>query len=140
VLKVGVEEYRKVANNVIIIKRIWKSNEKIKISFDIPLKEISGGKSYPGKTAIQRGPQILALDESLNQNLIISGSNELKQNLWNYNPNGKNSSELLPKQWIGKQAYTYMMDHNNQLVLVPFADAGQTGASLKVWLPLKPHE
>jgi hypothetical protein len=32
-----------------------------------------------------------------------------------------------------------MMDHNNQLVLVPFADAGQTGASLKVWMPLKPH-
>ncbi len=140
VLKIGAEEFKKVSNNFIVIKRIWKSGEKIKISFDIPLQEITGGNSYPGKTAFQRGPQILALDESLNQSLINSGSNELKQSLWNYNPAGKNCSALLPKQWIGKQAYSYLLDHKNQLVLVPFADAGQTGASLKVWMPIKPIE
>jgi DUF1680 family protein len=140
VIKVGDEEFRKLTNNFIIIKRTWNSGEKIKISFDIPLKEIAGGNSYPGKTAFQRGPQILALDESLNQNLIHSSSKELKQSLWNYNPDGKNCSELLPKQWIGKQAYSYLLDHKNQLILVPFADAGQTGASLKVWMPIKPIE
>ncbi len=140
VIKVGAEEFKKSTNNFIIIKRIWTSGEKIKISFDIPLKEIAGGNSYPGKTAFQRGPQILAMDESLNQNLINAGSNDLKKSLWTYNPDGKNCSELLPKQWIGKQAYSYMLDHKNQIVLVPFADAGQTGASLKVWMPLKPNE
>jgi DUF1680 family protein len=139
-IKVGAEEFRKVTNNLIIIKKTWTSGEKIKISFDIPLKEISGGNSYPGKTAFQRGPQILALDESFNQNLIKSDSIELKQSLWAFNPDGKNCSELLPKQWIGKQAYSYLLDHKNQLVLVPFADAGQTGTSLKVWMPLKPNE
>jgi hypothetical protein len=51
------------------------------------------------------------------------------------------SGILLPQNWIGKQAYTVtVLDEKNNtlkqsLVLVPFADASQTEAGMKVWLP-----
>jgi DUF1680 family protein len=140
VIKVGSQEYKKVENNCVTIKRTWTTGEKLTINFDIPLKEIQGGKSYPGKTAFQRGPQILAFDESLNNDLINSNSKEMQNSLWTFKPNGTSCSELLPKQWIGKQAYSFMLTNKSKLVLVPFADASQTGASMKVWMPLKPIE
>ena len=50
--------------------------------------------------------------------------------------------DLLPEQWIGKQAYSVTItdsksiDEKEQLTLVPFADASQTGGAIKVWMPL----
>ena len=50
--------------------------------------------------------------------------------------------DLLPEQWIGKQAYSVTItdskrfNEKEQLTLVPFADASQTGGSIKVWMPL----
>jgi hypothetical protein len=140
VIKVGVEEYKKVENNCVTIKRVWTSGEKMTINFDIPLNEISGGKSYAGKTAFQRGPQVLTLDESLNQELLKANAKELGNAIWSFKPIETSCPELLPKQWIGKQAYSLMLSSGKKLILVPFADASQTGASIKVWMPLKPIE
>jgi DUF1680 family protein len=140
VIKLGSKEYKKVENNCVTIKRIWNDGEKLTIKFDIGLEEIKGGKSYSGKIALQRGPQVLALDQSLNQNIVNSSTDTTKNRVWAFNPNAKSSSELLPKQWIGRQAYSFTLSNKNKLVLVPFADASQTGAEIKVWMPLKPIE
>jgi len=54
----------------------------------------------------------------------------------------KSNPALLPVQWIGKQAYSASTidndksDVKHKIILVPFADAGQTGGSIKVWMPL----
>jgi hypothetical protein len=44
----------------------------------------------------------------------------------------------LPQQWIGKQAYAVKIvdREKNAIVMVPFADAGQTGGDIKVWIPM----
>jgi hypothetical protein len=52
------------------------------------------------------------------------------------------NAAILPKQWIGKQAYSIHIlgDKKNkttqELIVVPYADASQTGGRVKVWLPV----
>jgi hypothetical protein len=47
-------------------------------------------------------------------------------------------AKLLPPDWFGKQAYSVrILNSNEKIVLVPFAEASQTGGDMKVWLPLQ---
>ncbi len=136
---VGNEEYKGTTNQYLTIKRKWKSGNKIKISFKMPIQTISGGKSYPDQIAFQRGPQVLAFDNTLNTALTLEESN---QNLLVEMPGITTNTAVLPKQWIGKQAYSIniMGKEKNkttqELIVVPYADASQTGGLVKVWLPV----
>ncbi len=140
VVQVGSEKYNQAANSCVTIKRIWTPGEKVSIKFNIGIQEIPGGKNYLGKIAFQRGPQVLAFDEALNPDLVKSGFTKNEGIGMTFKSGIKSCAELLPKEWIGKQAYSYMLTNKNKLVLVPYADASQTGASIKVWMPLKPTE
>lgn len=142
VATIGNKTYKGIANQYLNINRLWKSGDKIKVSFKIPVQQIAGGKSYPGQLAFQRGPQVLAFDESLNNVVLKNAPLITEQKLLAEMPGGKSEAGVLPKQWIGKQAYKInivAVDKNaakQQLVLVPFADASQTGGDVKVWMPL----
>jgi uncharacterized protein len=132
---VGNEKYKGTSNAFLNINRKWKSGEKIKISFTMPFQTITGGKSYPNQMAFQRGPQILAFDAALNNELF---DKTLSVNM----PESINKATLLPTNWIGKQAYSVKIvdaknsDAKQSLIIVPYADASQTGGSVKVWMPL----
>jgi len=134
---IGKKEYRGIANHYLKIDRVWTSGDKIKVSFDMPIQILSGGKSYPNQIAFQRGPQVLAFDSSLNTGVDIN-TNPL---LPTENLVVKTVFDVLPTQWIGKQTYTVNMidkngnDSEQQLILVPYADASQTGGEVNVWLP-----
>jgi DUF1680 family protein len=134
----GGKIYKGIPNQFIVIAKNWKPGEKVMISFDMPVKTIAGGKSYPNQVAFQRGPQILALDGSLNSyntNEFIINSNE---GISIGNTNLANESKLLPTNWIGKQAYSIgLMNKNEKIILVPFAEASQTEGDMRVWLPLQ---
>jgi hypothetical protein len=136
--KVGDKEYKGTANSYLIIERVWKSGEKIKIYFKISIQIITGGKSYPGQIAFKRGPQVLAFDDSLNTEFLKKYSLGSEQKLLVEMPEGKGNADLLPNQWIGKQAYAVKIvdGEKNAFVMVPFADASQTGGAIKVWMPL----
>lgn len=137
VAKVGNVSYKGNPNEFVTIKRVWKTGDKISVSFDMPVQQIPGGKSYPNQIAFQRGPQVLAVDKSLNTekafDLIANSAESI--------PVGKlavtDESKILPKNWIGKQAYSVdMLNKNGKLYLVPFAEASQTDGDMRVWLPL----
>jgi hypothetical protein len=134
--------YQGITNQNLVIDRFWKPGEKIKISFEIPVQILDGGNSYPGMTAFRRGPQVLALDSSLNGDVLKQYPMITPGKLAVGNLSGKTNPLLLPNKWIGKQAYTVTirdeknMDQKRQLILVPFADASQTEADMKVWLPV----
>lgn len=142
IASVGGKTYKGTANESLVINRAWKAGEKINISFQMPVKILAGGKSYPGQVAFQRGPQVLALDSLLNVDVLkyypLTPDQKLSVGL----PAEKTNSVLLPVQWIGKQAYPVNITDRKdnatkpQLVLVPFADASQTEGAMKVWLPL----
>ena len=142
IAEVDGKVYKGTSDQYLVINRIWKPGEKIKVSFKIPIQILNGGKSYPGQIAFQRGPQVLAFDNSLNIELPKNYQFESIQKLYVEKPGSKNEADALPGQWIGKQAYTVNILDNKkkevkqQLTLVPFADASQTGGAIKVWMPL----
>ena len=133
--EVDGQQFKGTANQYLSINREWKSGDQIKVTFEMPVQILSGGKSYPGQLAFQRGPQVLAFDDSLNPGIKI----EPDQKLSVEKPESKSFEGVLPRQWIGKQAYSLNESDKTkqQLVLVPFADASQTGGAVKVWLPLR---
>jgi DUF1680 family protein len=140
--EVDGKKYEGTSMQYLVIKRVWKSGEKINISFKTPVQIVTGGKSYPGQIAFQRGPQVLAFDNSLNGDFIKNYQFGSGQKLSVKEPSNKSDAALLPAGWIGKQAYKVNIPGNNsnektgQLVMVPFADASQTGGRIKVWMPL----
>lgn len=133
--------YAGTASENLVINRAWKAGEKIRVSFQMPVQVLAGGKSYPGQVALQRGPQVLALDSSLNTEALKNYQLKPDQKISLGSLAANNAGVLLPQNWIGKQAYTVTIldDKNNTLkqplVLVPFADASQTEGVMKVWLP-----
>ena len=131
-----------ISSQSIKVERVWKANDKVIVRFDMPLQVIKGGSSYPGFIAFKRGPQVLAFDASLNTGLLKESRLESEQKFLVGKPEYKSNADLLPKQWIGKQAYTVnIIDRKKnaakqQLIMVPFADASQTGGAIKVWMQL----
>jgi uncharacterized protein len=142
VANVNGKVYKGIINQTLTIKRDWKSGDKVKVSFQMPVQIMAGGKSYPGQIAFQRGPQILALDSMLNIEVMKKVRLSSDQKLAVENLSGKSDATLLPTEWIGKQAYPIDIINKNsavkkqQLILVPFADASQTGGTIKVWMSL----
>jgi DUF1680 family protein len=128
----GVEQA--TASDEVAISRVWHDNDKIEVRFDMPVQVINGGPSYPGRIAFKRGPQVLAVDSALN-----AGREKALPVYFGGNTNYTlaDAGSLLPKYWVGRQAYTITTggDKTKQLVLVPFADAGQGTSPLQVWVP-----
>ncbi len=129
--------YRGKPGSYLVIKRLWNDGDAIDLSCKIPLQMISGGRSYPGQTAFQRGPQVLALDSGLSS--LASGS-RLPASL-SGQANHDSSMVDLPANWIGHQVYGIALPDPHDpaafrpLLLVPFADAGQRGDGVRVWIP-----
>jgi uncharacterized protein len=131
---VNGKKYSTPSVGYLTISRLWKPGETIIIDFDIPVKIIQGGHNYKDFIAFQRGPQILSADSSLNRTnplTIIPKQLQLPKIILSEN------SSVLPDGWIGSQAYSFAEGNGSNLVLVPFADAGQTGSKTQVWIPLQ---
>ncbi|HTB24976.1 MAG TPA: beta-L-arabinofuranosidase domain-containing protein [Puia sp.] len=128
------KKYSTADNGYLTIEKLWEPGEKIIIDFDIPVKIIQGGHNYKDFIAFQRGPQILSADSSLNHAYPLSISEKQLQN-----PKIKLNEDpaALTAGWIGNQAYSFTVSNGSKLVLVPFADAGQSGSKTQVWIPLR---
>jgi uncharacterized protein len=131
---VNGKKYSTPSVGYLTISRLWKPGETIIIDFDIPVKIIHGGHNYKDFIAFQRGPQILSADSSLNRTnplSIIPKQLQLPKIILS------ETSSVLPDGWIGSQAYSFAEGNGSNLVLVPFADAGQTGSKTQVWISLR---
>jgi DUF1680 family protein len=118
----------------ISINRLWTKGDRINVSFTMPVKVFGGGTSYPGSVAVQRGPQILVYDKSLNT--VASEDFTVQANAIKL----KQAKGILPPRWVGTQAYHLDADVNGkteQVVLVPYADASQTGGVVITWMKRK---
>ena len=83
----------------------------------------------------KKGPQVLAFDDKVNS----WKTNETKKNGFDMieaQPDWSNHAELLPKEWFGKQVYKINDREGNDILLVPYAEAGQKEGNVSVWLPL----
>jgi DUF1680 family protein len=120
-------------NGTVVLSRIWNKGDKIDINFIMPFIVLNGGISYPGSVAFQRGPQVFVVDRTLNADLpedftVEAGSTPL----------GIKKS-MLPSKWIGNQAYQLRAEaagKSRNIVLVPYADASQTGGAVRTWIKM----
>ena len=128
----GVEQ-KTTDKDLISLKRTWKKGDKINVSFTMPVKILDGNVSYPNAIAVQRGPQVLVFDKKLNtalaENVQIPTGFQLQD-----------AVNILPKNWVGTQAYQLQTDVSGKvenIILVPYADASQTGGAVTTWLKKK---
>ncbi|MGJ1405210.1 MULTISPECIES: beta-L-arabinofuranosidase domain-containing protein [Sphingobacterium] len=134
---VNGKSYKSGPDHFLKIERQWKDKDKIVVSFDIETEIINGGKTYPNSFTLKRGPQIFALDQSLNPQLQLDKTKfvyPLQDNI-----KLTDAQDKLPKGWVGTLAYATEIktaDNGQQsLVFVPYADASQTGGFSTLWVP-----
>jgi len=131
VAKVGNSTYPG-KGSVLSIERKWNAGDKVSITFEMPLKVIPGGISYPNAIAIKRGPQVLAIDQGLNKQIA-----SLNNVVFTTNSPATDASAGLPADWDWKEAFYLDMKVNNipeKVVMVPFSEAGQKTANIEVWI------
>ncbi|PZP41124.1 MAG: hypothetical protein DI598_18610 [Pseudopedobacter saltans] len=123
-------------NQLSVVERKWKSGDIVEVFFDIPILRVDGKSSYTGYFALKRGPQMLALDYSLNRNIDLKNAKWSLTKMEDYKV--VNHKKNLPSQWIGNQLYNISLQDSNgtsqQLALVPYADASQTGGFTDLWI------
>ncbi len=121
-------------NETVNLNRRWIKGDKISVNFTMPVKVLDGGISYTDAIAFQRGPQILVVDNKLNPSL----SEEFRVSATDVQL--QEAKSVLPEKWVGSQAYQIKADINGKtgnVVLVPYADASQTGGEVTTWIKKK---
>ena len=126
------KNYNCKTREYLTINQDWDKKSEIQVSFDLNQQILDGGNSYPDYEAIKISPQILAFDLALNPDIkevdkITMGAPKLI----------RLSRSLLPDGWIGSQLFLTKAFYKGKpidLKLVPFADAGQTGGEVRVWI------
>ena len=130
---VGGLSYEGKKGEMLTIRREWRTGESVRVSFEMPVEVLPGGRSYPNAVALQRGPQVLAIDKGLNADIdtgtIIryAGGSDLVD-----------ASAVLPADWGWKEAFyvgAKVGDVEKRVVVVPFAEAGQKTSEVEVWIP-----
>ena len=130
---------------LIELRQTWKGGESIVLDMDMTVQILPGGPSYPDCVAVQRGPQVLALDAAVNptgQNLELTAlastdpqALSLKSLSSSDLPANGSANELFETQGlVGGQK-----SEPRAIRLVPFADASQSGTPFRVWL-LRPDK
>jgi uncharacterized protein len=114
------------------IERNWKAGDRVKILFDMPPLVLPGGPTYPNVVAIQRGPQVLAIDKGLNAGIdSLVGVGYVK------GLKLADAGAVLPADWGWKEAFYLEANVDSgptRIVLVPFAEAGQKMGAVEVWI------
>ncbi len=62
-------EYRGKPGEYLAITRRWGKGHKVNVRMDMTVRTHDGGLSYPDSVAFQRGPQVMAVDRSVNPNI-----------------------------------------------------------------------
>jgi DUF1680 family protein len=107
VAQAGGRSYTGKPGGWLAIERDWEPGAVVRIDMDLPIFTVAQGPAQGPLIAIQRGPQVLALDTSLA------------------------GSDALPDGWFGRQSYDVSGRQGTsvrRMRLVPIAEAGQTKA------------
>jgi uncharacterized protein len=123
VATVGENRYAGKPGQFLKIDREWKSGDKVAIAMDMTVQVLTGGKSYPGYVAMQRGPQVLALEAGANPGLKLDEAAAPAR-----------PGLVKTRDWDDGPAWSIKAASGAPLVLVPFADARE----MRVWLRAAP--
>ena len=128
------------ADGYLAIQRLWRDQDKIQLHFKMKPRILIGDHKNEGKLAVLYGPLVLAADAAASGEpakkapaFSIPGSDPNKLRI---------TAEAAPDKidpWPGARVFRMADDGTNlAMCLVPFADAGASGADYQVWLPYGP--
>ncbi len=128
---------KKNGDGYVALNRRWTSGDRIDLRLIMEPRIIVGDHKNEGKFAIQYGPLVLAADadsSNISSNALeefrISELNPRKLRIVTEPATGKF------KTWPSAHLFRVVSDNGElPISLVPFADAGSTGAEYEVWLP-----
>lgn len=130
------------ADGYAALRRTWKPGDRIDLALKLEPRVIVGDHSNAGKAAVMYGPLVLAADAAL----LPAPAQGLKAiRLAGTDPAGLGFTPEPAagafRTWPGAQVFrvaaTTRTGQAQEIRLVPFADAGATGSTYKVWLPLQ---
>jgi len=128
---------KKNRDGYVALHRRWATGDSIALHLKMEPRIVVGDHKNDGKLAILYGPLVLAVDadaSNISSNALeefrISASNPRTLRI---------VAEPAPekfKTWSGARSFRIVTDSGELPIrLVPFADAGSTGAEYEVWLP-----
>ncbi len=131
-----------VRDGYIEVDRTWRDGDTVEVTLDLAPRVVSGAPTYPDRVAVLRGPQLLVADEMLNPGAQPYMSDVWQAGIASTQVTLRDRSTALPGSWKGTQAYAVDAYVGNaalgrspaELILVPIADAGQTGGEYRTWL------
>lgn len=133
---VGKDSFEGTPGEFLKITRKWKSKETVEISMDRPIRVLAGGESYPNHMALKFGNLVLAVDGAVNS---IHDLEEVRFDS-SVEPDIRVSEAKMPEGWVGNLAYesnAVVTKSGKPVILVPYADASQTGGDIRVWIKQK---
>ena len=138
-VQAGGRAWTGVRDGYVEVDRTWRDGDTVNVRLDLTPTVVSGGPTYPDRVAVVRGPQLLVADETLNPGAQPYMSDVWQAGLRSTSVSLHDRSSALPKRWHGTQAYGVDGYVGNsalgrspvELVLVPIADAGQTGGEYR---------
>ncbi|MEI8039947.1 MAG: beta-L-arabinofuranosidase domain-containing protein [Verrucomicrobiota bacterium] len=130
------------------ISRKWDRGDRIELQLKLEPRVVVGDHKNQGKVAVLYGPLVLAADAALlgDQDGRLAAVSAAGNSLDKLGVAPEPAPELV-RSWAGarvfrvnaiarKPAGNLQAGAPFQVRLIPFADAGGTGSSYKVWLPL----
>ena len=129
------------ADSYMALHRKWKSSEVVELNLKLAPRIVVGAHLNQGKAAVCYGPLVLAADEALlpaNQKLSTLALPKADLAALAVTPAAAPAEQ---QTWPGAKIFkmnatTRRGGESFTASLIPFADAGATLASYKVWLPI----
>ena len=125
------------------ITRTWSPGDRVRLELAMPGRLVEGNYSDEGLVAVERGPLVLAIDQRLNPELSIARVSPRAgdEGVVALEP-AADPQKLAAHVFRGKGLTATVENDRTVLKEVPllwtsFAEAGQTGSSMLVWLPSK---
>jgi hypothetical protein len=127
-VRAGSRKLTGVRGEMLAVSQRWQGSSTLEIQMDLPTRISSGAPTYPDYALVQRGPQVLALEQTLNPTVpylhrVALGDSLVRQ------------MATVPTGWAGRQLYEVdgvaglpsdadqLRFERRSLCLVPFADA-----------------
>jgi DUF1680 family protein len=144
-LKTGADGY-------LVLQRQWQNGDQIELRFKFEPRVVLGDHSNSGKLAVLYGPLVLAAQEDLlgdsfrNIKSVAVPGTDLATLAFTPEP----APDKI-KTWPGAQVFrinaiarwaspSASTSVTHPIRLIPFADAGKSGATYRVWLPIGLNE
>ncbi len=110
-VKINGQDFTGKKGELITMNMVWNDGDEMRVTMSMDMQVLQDKNKGSEKVIIQRGPQVLALDDMLD------------------------TRSNLPQDWIGHQFYQLKGKVNGEekiYRMVPFADAGQTSGHYQV--------